>query len=186
MCDINAMLTDLFIQHHDALERYCKRLVHYDPKFFTLAEDCVQFAFLTALKHPDEFNNCLNKYGWLSICCKNYIMSKIRKHKNRLKILGRTTSFDECESVEDPIDAIIRWIDSSSTKEYIDLLYNSLSTTEKRIFADYYYRDYSLLETAKRNNVTIGSVRGAVQRIRNKAKNMKHLLNNFIMMIVHF
>lgn len=175
MQDANTQLADLFTEHHDALERYCKRLVHYDPKYFSLAEDCVQIAFLTALRHPESFNNCPNKYGWLAICCKNYIISKLRQQKNRANILGKRVSFEECESVEDPTDAIIRWIDSSTLQEYIDSIYTSLSPSEKRIFEDYYYQDCSLQETATRNNVTIGSVRGAVQRIRKKAKGLRFL-----------
>ena len=42
---MTARLAELFAKYHDALERYCKRLVHYDPKYFSLAEDSVQIAF---------------------------------------------------------------------------------------------------------------------------------------------
>lgn len=165
MQDTNAILSDLFAEYHDALEKYCKRLVHYDPKFYTLAEDSVQIAFLTALKHPESFNSSPNPYGWLAICCRNHIMSKLRQMKNRARIVGVHVSFEACENVEDPTDAIIRWMESSTSQEYIDSIYDSLSSSEKKIFEDYYLRDCSLQETATRNGVTVGSVRGAVQRI---------------------
>lgn len=174
MRDTNAQLSDLFAEYHDALERYCKRLVHYDPKFYTLAEDSVQIAFLTAIKHPESFNNSPNQYGWLAICCKNYIMSKLRQQKRRAEIVGIQISFEECENVEDPTDAIIRWVDASASQEYINSIYDSLSSSEKKIFEDYYLRDCSLQETATRNGVTDGSVRGAVLRIRKKAKGIRN------------
>ena len=173
MHDINDQLIDLFEKHHNTLEQYCKRLVHYDQKFFTLAEDAVQIAFLKAISDPKSFNNAPNKYGWLAICCKNHISSKLRQYKNRNDIAGRHISFDVCESVEDPVDAIIRWIDSSYSQEITDSIYASLSSSEKQIFKDYYQLDYSLEETAARNGVTVGSVRGTVQRIRKKAKETK-------------
>lgn len=175
MFDTNDQLSDLFIRHHDTLEQYCHRLVHYDPKFFTLAEDAVQIAFMKAIIDPVSFNASPNKYGWLAVCCKNHISSKLRQYKNRNDIAGQHISYDVCESVQDPIDAIIRWIDSSYSKEIIDSIYDSLSPAEKQVFEDYYKRDYSLEETARRNNITVGAVRGAVQRIRKKAKEMKFL-----------
>lgn len=175
MPDMTARLAELFAKYHDALERYCKRLVHYDPKYFSLAEDSVQIAFLTALKHPESFNNSPNQYGWLAVCCKNHIMSKLRQQKNRTNIIGVSVSFEECETVQDPTDAIIRWMESSDSREYISKIYTSLSSSEKKIFEDYYLHDCSLKETAIRNNITVGSVRGAVQRIRKKAKNMEFL-----------
>lgn len=175
MQDTNEQLTKLFIEYHDALERYCKRLVHYDSKFFTLAEDAVQIAFFKALTDPKSFTAAPNKYGWLAVCCKNYISSKLRQQKNRNNIAGRHISYDACENVEDPIDAVIRWMDSSYSQEIIDSIYTSLSSSEKRVFEDYYLHDCSLEETAKRNSVTVGSVRGAVQRIRKKAKELKYL-----------
>lgn len=174
MQDTNTQLSDLFAEYHDALEQYCKRLIHYDSKFYILAEDSVQIAFLTALKNPDSFNSSPNKYGWLAICCKNHIMSKLRQQKNRAEIVGMQVSFDECESVEDPTDAIIRWIDASASQEYINTICASLSSSEKKIFEDYYLRDCSLQETATRNGVTVGSVRGTVQRIRKKAKSIRN------------
>lgn len=175
MQDMNNQLTALFEEHHNALEQYCKRLVHYDPKFFTLAEDAVQIAFMKALTDPKSFNASINKYGWLAICCKNHINSKLRQYKNRNDIVGRHISFDVCESVADPADAIIRWMDSSCSQEITDSIYASLSPSEQKIFADYFQHCCSLEETANLNNVTIGSVRGAVQRIRKKAKGIRLL-----------
>ncbi len=170
MQDTYDHLTELFIRYHDTLEQYCKRLVHYDPKFFTLAEDAVQIAFLNAVKDAESFNASQNQYGWLAICCRNYIMSKLRQYKNRNDIVGKHISFDACESVQDPVDAVIRWLDSTYSQVITDSIYASLSSSEKQVFEDYYLRDCSLKETAQRNNVTIGSVRGAIQRIRKKAK----------------
>lgn len=176
MQDPNDQLTALFENNHNALEQYCKRLVHYDPKFFTLAEDAVQVAFMKALLDPDSFRSATNKYGWLAICCKNHISSKLRQYKNRNDIVGQHVSFEACKSVEDPVDAIIRWMNSSYSQGIIDSVYASLSPSEKQIFKDYYQRSFSLEETAKLNNVSVGSVRGAVQRIRKKAKEMKFLI----------
>lgn len=165
-------LTELFIRYHDTLEKYCRRLVNYDPKFFTLAEDAVQIAFLNAVKDAEGFNASKNQYGWLAICCRNYIMSKLRQYKNRNAIVGKHISFDGCENIQDPVDAVIRWLDSSYSQVITDSIYASLSSSEKQVFEDYYLYDYSLKETAQRNNVTVGSVRGAIQRIRRKAKEM--------------
>ena len=175
MQDTNDQLTALFEIHHNALEQYCKRLVHYDSKFFTLAEDAVQVAFMKARADPKSFNAAINKYGWLAICCRNHIRSKLRQYKNRNDIIGRHISFDLCECVEDPVDAIFRWMDSSYSQEITDSVYASLSPLEKQVFKDYYQLDYSLEETAERSNATVGSVRGAVQRIRKKAKEMRFL-----------
>ena len=175
MQDTNVHLSILFSKYHDALEKYCTRLVHYDSKYRTLVEDSVQIAFLKALNDPESFNQSPNQYGWLAVCCKNHIFSKLRQQKNREEIVGKQITLDRCCDIEDPTDAIIRWINSSDSRKFLNSLYASLSSSEKQIFEDYYLHDCSLQETANRNNLTIGSVRGAVERIRKKAKKMKFL-----------
>ena len=42
----------LYEQYYDTIFRYCQVIVHYQPQYNPLIEDCVQDAFIKAIEHP--------------------------------------------------------------------------------------------------------------------------------------
>lgn len=172
MDDSNDFIASLFSSYHDKLARYCYRFVNYNPKYTQLVDDCIQEAFYLAVKNREAFLSSKNPYGWLALCCRHYFQDAIRRHKIHVRITGIPVSYEQCCDTVSVSDDIIRWLCREDAQFLLGMILESLSPSEKQIFADYYVHSLSLAETAAANHTTVGSVRGAVQRIRSKAKSI--------------
>ena len=69
-------LNELFINYHDALKKYCCVLIDSNNHYFITADECVQEAFVRAVKDYEKIKKSPNPFGWLALCCKNYYLSK--------------------------------------------------------------------------------------------------------------
>lgn len=78
-------IEEMYVKYYSSLKRHCIKLVSYNPRFVSIAEDCVQEAFYRAVCHADDFASSPNQYGWLATCCTHYMLSHIRKTKKREK-----------------------------------------------------------------------------------------------------
>ena len=80
----------LYEQYHDTIFRYCQVIVHYQPQYNPLIEDCVQDAFIKAIEHPEKFRASPNPAGWLAKAAGNKLRSNLAREERRNKILGNT------------------------------------------------------------------------------------------------
>lgn len=174
-------IEELMERYHDLLYKHCKRMVHYNPLYYDLINDCIQQTFLKAYIHYDSISRSSNTYGWLYKCCKNNFDSLYRRNKRRLEITGRQLNIDQYMDVKDPTDSIIRWLERESAKTVLNTLKGTLTPLELTVFQDYYENDMTMKETAAQNKISVVSVRAAVERIRAKLKGMTILTIIFIL-----
>ncbi len=187
MEEIEMTMNELFIRNHDALKSYCVRLIHYDPRYMPLVDDCIQEAFLKAFHNFESIRSSPNPFGWLAVCCQHYIRSEFRKQKRRSEIMGIPVSLETSEEASDPMDSVLRWLNRMDAKEVLDAITAQLSPAEKKVFRDHFELGHTMNETAERCDMSANAVRSAVERIKKKAIKSKISVIFFIgQCIFHF
>lgn len=172
MTDQECLICELYNKYYGLLKNYCISLFHYDPSLITLAEDCVQDAFYKALTHPEDIMKAPNPCAWLVKCCKNNCYDVLRRKMLVRRRLGKLISLEENPNIPDVTDSLIRWLCQYQALEQLEELQACLTPLEKAVFGDYYVNDMSVFETAEHNGIAYYSVKGSLDRIRNKARNM--------------
>lgn len=132
-------------------------------------DDVVQDVFLKALKHEKLLREHPNPYGWLALTCRNAVKSIVRRDIRRREILGKPIAVEEYEDIAQQQDDIVRWMDKMQHEATLKWLRDSLTPLERQVYEAYFELDQSAAATADQLQVTVESVRGAVQRIRRKA-----------------
>lgn len=138
-------IEEIYVKYYSSLKRHCIKLVSYNPRFVSIAEDCVQEAFYRAVCHADDFASSPNQYGWLATCCTHYMLSHIRKTKKREKIIGKSVSLEAYGDVPDLMDNILAWIAHTDYQETIEEFMATLSPLEQKIFRAYYTAQPSVM-----------------------------------------
>lgn len=166
----NEEISQLFELYHDVLYKQCLHMVGYNQRHIPLIDDCIQYAFLQAILKKDQFSQCKNQAGWLSVTARRHLMSEIRKNHRRSRItVPWYEHADEDASLQLETD-IERWHSRQDTSDRIEQIYEILSSTEKEVFDGYFLEDSSIDEVARKLKISRGAVRGAIDRIRTKAK----------------
>ena len=148
-------------------------MIKYNQGYIPLIDDCIQYAFLQAMLKRDQFSQCKNQAGWLSVTARRRLMAEIRKSRRRSRItIPWYEHADEDASLQLETD-IERWHNRQNTSECIERIYEVLSSTEKEVFDDYFLQGSSIDEVAKNLKTSRGAVRGAIDRIRTKAKRFR-------------
>lgn len=163
-------ISRLFELYHDVVFKQCLRVVGYNNQYISIIDDSIQYAFMQALLKWEEFIACANPVGWLCVTAKSHLMSEIRKFSRRSKVtVPWYDRADEDASLQLETD-IERWHNRQNAIESIEKICSLLSPTEKSVYDAYLVKDQSIDETAKELNMSRGAVRGAIDRIRAKAK----------------
>jgi len=174
-------ISKLFELYHDVIYKQCLHMVGYNHQYIPLIDDCIQYAFLQAILKEGEFSQCVNPAGWLSVTARRQLMSEIRKNSRRSKItVPWYEHADEEASLQLETD-IERWHSRQDAAECIERICEELSSTEKEVFDGYFLQDSSINEVAEKLKLSRGSVRGAIDRIRAKAKRF-HVFAAFFVM----
>ncbi len=179
-------IEELIASYHNPLYKRCARIVHYHPTYMALIDDCLQETFVKAYFDYDSLVRSGNTYGWLCKCCANYFKSMYRKNKRRSEIVGVHVSCDQYTDIEDPTDSIIRWLDRDAARATLSVLKSTLTPLEASVFSDYYESDMTMKETADHNNISAGSVRAAVERIKTKLKGITFTIFVFMLWCISF
>lgn len=171
----NQELGHLFELYHDILYKQCLHMVSYNHQYISLIDDCIQYAFLQALLKPRQFAQCKNPAGWLSVTARRHLISEIRKNSRRSKILAQwQDNTEEKASLQLETD-IERWHNQQEASESVEQILKLLSSKEKEIFHGYFLQGFSIDEVAKNLKTSRSVVRGAIDRIRAKARNNRIL-----------
>lgn len=178
----NKEISQLFELYHDVIYKQCLHMVGYNQQYISLIDDCIQYAFWQAILKKEQFAQCKNQAGWLSVIARRHLMSEIRKNCRRSKItVPWYEQADEDASLQLETD-IDRWHSRQEATDCIEQIYEILSTTEKEVFRDYFLQDSSIDEVAENLKISRGAVRGAIDRIRTKAKRL-HIFPAFFVIV---
>ena len=158
----------LYEQYYDTIFRYCQVIVHYQPHYNPLIEDCVQDAFIKAIEHSEKFQSSQNPAGWLAKAASNRLRSNLAREERRNKVLP----FIKQELQKD-IDIFYTeydvLLDRVSIRTKLLHIYSQLTEREKLVFNAVLLEGESVKTAAKSTGLSVNSVRSAVLRIRKRA-----------------
>ena len=158
----------LYEQYYDTIFRYCQVIVHYQPQYNPLIEDCVQDAFIKAIEPPERFRASPNPAAWLAKAAGNKLRSNLAREERRTKILP----FIKRE-LQESVDLFHTEYDLLLDKEIIQekLLHicDLLTEREKLVFHAVFLEGKSIKSSAASTGLSVNSVRAAVFRIRKRA-----------------
>lgn len=178
-----------FIEH--IYEKYARvlftcslSLLRSLPDASSIAEECVQETFETAMRKMKILERHPASEAWLKAVCRNITLSRRRKIFNRLRITGQGVLCGD--NIADVHSRIDEWIEQHELQQKKQQLIDTLTEEEKAVFHAYFEREMSLKESAEILGLSETAVRGSVQRIRTKAARISILLSLFLWIVSLF
>lgn len=173
-------------------DKYAHRLFLYSysqliqfPNPRSLAEECVQETFESALKKIHALLKHDSPEGWLMSACKKNVLSMRRKIMRRMRITETSFPEDTPFAASRSHDSVEEWIMKYDLSTAQQQLVDVLTEQERSVYQLFYANRLSLKETAKRLNLSEAAVRGATQRIRAKAKKIFSVLLTIVWCFFH-
>ena len=164
------MLDALFAQYYGDVYRACNAYVNNNGRFRECVEESVQEAFVLAWIYYDDLRNHPSPIGWIVSAATNRLRSEVRNVRKRDKASIPVEKMSESKTDDFTQAAIDRWLDREAASRNIEMIYAVLSPLEQRVCKSYFIDSLSMNETAAENQLSINSVRAAVERIRKRAK----------------
>lgn len=167
-------IDQLYSKYYRELYQYSFSLFDYKQQFMPDAEDCVQEAFEKAIRHSGQLEHHPEPLLYLKKMCYHIAVTKRRNIKNRNRILGYPVPLGEDEEVPQMQDLVTDWIIRQDRQAAKAQLKEQLTDGEGRVYQAYFEENLSIRETADSLGISHGAVRGCIQRIRAKARDMKN------------
>ncbi len=164
-------LDAMYTKYAQTLLRCSQSILLQFPDSGELAEECVQETFEIAMRKMKKLLRHEAPEGWLKDTCRKISLSKRRKLLNRIRILGTPVSYSVLFDVPDPVDDIESWALANDLASVKQSLLSKLSDEERAVYRLFYEQHLSMKDTATELQLSVDAVRGALQRIRKKAKN---------------
>lgn len=182
MSESEKLIEDLARTYHDDLARYCMHCFQYQPQLLPYVDDCIQEVLLAMWRKREHILTLNNPYAWMVDACKKECSYMMRRHLRRRNFLQNQDLTMASTHVQDDI---IRWLDRLEQHEKLDSIEAMLTPLEQKVYTSYFVKHKTLKETSCDHNLTTASVRGAIQRIRNKARGINFFMF-LTLLIVHF
>ena len=173
-------IVELYETYYQALYHFCLVYIHRDPRYLPHVEDCIQDAFLYALRNRKRYANEKHVLNTMMKYCRTYFKDLNRKERRRAAITGRHVSLDETIDLCDPVYAIARWCETQDDHDFLEEFRQSMTDKEQDVFEAYFEKDMDKKETALHLGITEDAVKGTVQRIRKKANLKKEWIIGLI------
>ena len=181
-----AFLDALYQRYARIVFMYSYSLLQPLPDAWATAEECTQDTFEKAMTKIGILLRHESPEGWLITTCRNITLTRKRKKWNRTRIIGVTVPIDESHPVADPHDFVEEWILKNDLVKAKEELLGSLSKQEMAVFRACYEEGQSVRSTAEALRLSESAVRGTIQRIRQKAKQISPLLFMLLYCMLRF
>lgn len=165
-----AFLEELAIRCSDVLMQYAMRFLNYQPHLRPLAQECVQEAFLRAVKCVDGLMAHENPVGWLKVVLKHLLLNRIGSATHQREELCGDVSVHAAAIGQSAMDALNRWETQHQLEEVLQVAHAILTTEEQRTLDAHFISGLTTAETALLESVPESTIRGRISRIRNKLK----------------
>lgn len=163
----------LYEKYYRELLQYSFSLFDYKKEHLPDAEDCVQDTFEKALRNMRRLQEHPAPLLWLKRMCRNITMTRRRNIRNRARILGWPVPVEGQENLLGGRDGIAEWMCALENRDAKQVLLQVLTENEREVYRVYYEKELGIRETAGELGITEGSVRGCLQRIRQKAEKLR-------------
>lgn len=160
----------LFTAYYQTLGHLCFRYFHYQSEYIPYIEDCIQEVFFHALKKQEKLLAHPNPYAWLANACKKECQNVMRRQAVRSRILKEAVPFDEQRRRDENPSEIDRRLDQEELLRWLSDFQELLTPLERSVYTQYFIGQKSAAEIASGLSCGEASVRGALQRIRKKAR----------------
>jgi RNA polymerase sigma factor (sigma-70 family) len=169
----DAYIALLYNKHYDDLRRRCLRFVNYNIAYNDAIADCIQNTFVLAEQKFQNLEKIDYLGGWLMITCQHQLQHAIRQRKQIKADTVLSLDAENAPAIKDSIDYLDEWERKTDAKECIARIYQELTLPEKRVMRSHFLHGLSAREIAKKDQVTEGSIKAVINRIRTKAKRQK-------------
>lgn len=163
-------LRDIVLRYGDILTKYAYRFYSYQPHMLQTAQDAVQDTFLKAVQDVQVLMAHPNIAAWLKVSLKYTLLNIQRNPYWKLEELQASVTESPARRLHIVLDAFDRLEHYPRLKEVVSVADAILTKGESDTFYDYFLVGLSVEETALLEGVTNASVRGRINRIRNKLK----------------
>lgn len=175
----------LYMEYYGVLLRFCKRQLDDLPELRMDAEDLVQETLLTAAIHFDQLQEHENIGGWLMKTCYYRIGNAKKSCFVRRKHMAVHLDAPDAPEIGDMRDRLGEWLNQCESNEILEELYHVLTEAEDDVFDDYFMENRKIREIAENRKISIGAVKSALHRIRQKAKKIisKNMIIIFLFLV---
>lgn len=163
-------LHELVLQYSDVLTKYAYRFYSYQPHMLQTAQDAVQDTFLKAVQDVQMLMTHPNIAAWLKVSLKYSLLNIQRDPHWKFEELHSSVADSPTRRLHTVLDAFDRLELYPRLNEVVAVVDAILTEGESSTFYNYFLVGLSVEETAILEGVTTGSVRGRINRIRNKMK----------------
>lgn len=168
-------LEQLANRYGDVLTDYAWRFFAYRPHQLPAAQDAVQEVFIKAIRHVDKLQHHPNQAAWLKAALKHTLISETRRARRHPEIPSEDVVLQADLNRQNVLSALEKWEQRETLNEVLLTAERILSEGEKQTFRDYFLTGLSTEEAALLEDVTTGTVRGRILRIRQKLRRYFHL-----------
>lgn len=176
----NELLEQLYKEHYDSVFRLCASLTRNNRSLYPLIEDCIQDAFVKAIKHYEDFKDYTNPMGWICVTATNRLKSELRKETHRRKTVFSLAP-EKCESTAFSHDDAEEILNKEEVIQQLLNIYDMLTEHEKVVFNEYFINEKKMQNVADDTGLSMNSVRSAVNRIRKRARSIKNFSIFFVL-----
>ena len=166
-----AFIESLYAKYAVKLERASLNAVQHRPEYRDMVDDSIQKTFLKACEAYDQLKDAPYVEAWLFKTCRHRLMTELntyrRRQKRHVALDGETVVSDE--RLMTAIDALPEKIGNQET---LDRILDTLSEREKGLVRDRFVNGASFEEMARKEKTTVGAIRAALARLREKARRL--------------
>lgn len=163
-------------QYFERIYSYCKRLVKGQAQFMDFVEDCTQNTFLEARKQISHLRDHPNVEGWLYTTARNLINQSYRSMyvKKRHEVMMNENIANNLIEFDRELEELFNHI-VDLDRLCADIL-SQLNANESDLYRDYYKNNMSVLELAKKYDVSGTAMTTRIYRLKKK---IKHLVRDY-------
>lgn len=165
-----AFLDELAIRYSDVLMQYAMRFLNYQPHLRPLAQECVQDAYLRAVKCVDGLMAHENPVGWLKVVLKHLLLSRVGSAKHQREELCGDVSAHAAAHTQSAMDVLALWETHQQVEEVLQVAHAVLTIEEQRTLESHFFGGLTTAETALLESVPESTIRGRISRIRRKLR----------------
>jgi len=155
----------LYDHYYNKIYKYCYNMLYFR---YNEAEECTQNTFLKAYENLDKLYKHINPPGWLYKTAHNFVMQykiKINKDNKLIEYNDKIITIYYDDNIINNIEENLM-LNDDEIDTYVNLILSNLSQKEYDLYNMFYVNKMAVKDIALSLNITPGSCRVRLFRIR--------------------